>query len=132
MWLHYYNNVYLIETKEQQSGRLFLIHPPSSRSWPKEEAISCSIDKVSWNGYCYNKINYAGLKYSIWLTDARCLSSVFLYDSLLLLLTVCAGREFQIFTILLTKKCFASFDLKRLPMILKPLLRVVLVRSVVT
>ena len=56
----------------------------------------------------------------------------FLNDSIVILLTICAGREFQTFTILLKKKCFASFDLKRLPMIFKLLLHVVLVRSVVT
>ena len=31
---------------------------------------------------------------------------------LLLLLNICAGREFQIFTILLKKMSFASFDLE--------------------
>ena len=55
----------------------------------------------------------------------------FLIDSIVLLLTICTDREFQIFTILLQKKCFSSFILKRLPMILKPLLRVVFVRSIV-
>ena len=35
----------------------------------------------------------------------------------MLLLTIGAGREFQIITILLKKKCFASLDLKRLPTI---------------
>ena len=34
--------------------------------------------------------------------------------------------------ILLKKMCFGLFDLKRLLMILKPLLRVLLVRSIVT
>ena len=77
-----------------------------------------------------NKKN-AGVKYSIWWTNAKCLSSFFLKYPIVILFTICAGREFQTFTILLKKKCFASFDLKRLPMILKPLLRVVLVRSLV-
>ena len=57
------------------------------------------------------------MKYSIWWTDAKCLSSFFLKYSIVILLTICAGREFQIFTILLKKKCFASFDLKRLPIV---------------
>ena len=68
------------------------------------------------------KINYAGVKYSIWRTDVKCLSSFFLKDSIVILLTICAGREFQTFKMLLKKKYFASFDLKRLPMILKPLI----------
>ena len=37
------------------------------------------------------------------------------------------GRELHIFTISLKKKCLASFNPNRLPVILKPLLRVVLV-----
>ena len=61
------------------------------------------------------------MKYSIWWTDAKYLSSFFLKYSIVILLTIYAWREFQIFTILLKKKCFGSFDLKRLPMILKPL-----------
>ena len=47
-----------------------------------------------------------------------------------MLLAICDGREFQTFTILLKKKCFTSFDLKRLPMILKPLLRLELVNII--
>ena len=65
------------------------------------------------------------MKYSIGWIDAKCLSSFFLNNFIVLLLTNCAGREFQIFTILLKKIYFDSFYLKRLPMILKPLLRVV-------
>ena len=38
VWLHYYN-IYLIETKGQQSGR------------PEEEVIPCNIDVLSWNLY---------------------------------------------------------------------------------
>ena len=41
----------------------------------------------------------------------------------MLLSTIWVGRKFQILMLLFKKKCFASFDLKHLPMILKPLLR---------
>ena len=34
------------------------------------------------------------MKYSTWWTDAKCLSRVFLNDSIVILLTICAGREF--------------------------------------
>ena len=44
------------------------------------------------------------MKYLTWWTDAKCLSSFFLNDSIVILLTICAGREFQTFTILLKKK----------------------------
>ena len=53
----------------------------------------------------------------MWI-DTKCLSSFFVYDSSVLLLTNRAGSALQIFTILLKKKCFASSYLKRLPMIL--------------
>ena len=62
------------------------------------------------------------MKYSIRWTDAQCLSSFFLNVWIVILSTTCAGREFQIFTTLLKKKSFASFYLKRLPMILKSLM----------
>ena len=42
---------------------------------------------------------YAGMNYSIWRNDAKCLSSFSLKYLLVLLLTICAGTEFQIFTI---------------------------------
>ena len=70
------------------------------------------------------------MKYLVWSTDVECLPSFFFNHSIVILLTICAGTEFQIFTILLKKKYFASFDLKSLSMILKPFLRLVLVRSV--
>ena len=41
----------------------------------------------------------------------------FINDYTVLLLTMCADKEFQIFMILLKKSCFASFNLKRLPII---------------
>ena len=44
------------------------------------------------------------MKYSIWWRNTKCLSSFFLNDSIVLLLTICVGKEFQIFTIILKKK----------------------------
>ena len=63
------------------------------------------------------------MEYSIWWTDVKCLWSFFLNDSIELLLTICVDRKLEIFTILLKKKCFTLFDLKRLPMILNSVTR---------
>ena len=70
--------------------------------------------RLIYDYYFKKKKKYAEMKCSIWLTDAKCLSS-FLKDSIVILLTICAGRQFQIFNIQLNKKRFASFDLKCLP-----------------
>ena len=64
------------------------------------------------------KRNYAGAKFVMFGFDTRYLSSLVLNVSIVLLLTTCAGREFQTFTILLKKKCFASSDRKCFPCIL--------------
>ncbi len=58
-------------------------------------------------------------------------SSLFLNVSIVLLLTTCAGREFHTLTILLKKKCFDSYVRNAVPTILKPLLLVVLSRSMI-
>ena len=54
------------------------------------------------------------------------------YQVFLKLFNCIAGREFQIFRFLSKKKCFISFDLKRLSMILKPLLWIEVMRSLAT
>ena len=43
------------------------------------------------------------MKYYILWIDAKCSSSFVLNDSIVILLTICVGRKFQIFTILLKK-----------------------------
>ena len=54
------------------------------------------------------------MKYLIWWPDTKCLSVFFLIDSIVLLLTNCAGKEFQIFRILLKKKVFLFVPFKTL------------------
>ena len=53
--------------------------------------------------------NYIGMKCSIQGPDDRCLSIFFLIVSIILILTICTGREFQIFMILLKKKHFLEW-----------------------
>ena len=48
--LNYYN-IYLIEKKDSKVEGSSPSTSPSSRSWPKEEAIPCNTVKLLWNLY---------------------------------------------------------------------------------
>ena len=140
MWLNYYYNIYLIDKSTGKWKAPPHPHFPPAKAGRKRKAIPCSIDRLSWN--LYGKVRtqdkYTAIKKIRWneildlVNGCEFIKFFFFWNNPIVTVTTCAGKEFQTFTILLKKKCFASFDLKSLPMILKPLLRVVLVRSVIT
>ena len=78
--------------------------------------MPCTIDKLSWNLYRKGRNNSTNLQLLLKKelnTQFGDQILIFSFNySIVMLLTICAGREFQIFTILLKKKCFASFDVK--------------------
>ena len=144
MYLHYYYTWY--RQKDSKGENSFPPTSLSSRSWPEEEIIPYSMDKLSWNLYRKERKweQFTAIATSEekkkntheWNTrfGERILSAYkvfFLKDYIMLLLTTCVGRELQIFMILLKKKCFASFDLKR-TLTNWSLSRMMFVRSVVT
>ena len=108
MWLHYYYNIYLIKrtAKWKPPPHLPLLSAEPVRKTKRYHG-NCTRKRKhrsSLRVLLKKKKNTHELNTWNWGTDAKCLPGVLLNYSNVLLLTIYAGGEFQIFMILLNNK----------------------------